>query len=854
MARELTYTIQVLSEQAEAKVRRMEQAFKDATKAAGTQGFAKAERDLERATTAAEKAQDKLAVAIARQKDAIAGADKQTASMIGTLQKFGQMVGIAFGVQQIIAFGQALASSADQLTKLNARTDLSYQTLQRWDIAASDAGNTIEQLGDATNKMQARLAGGNESFLGALQQVGIAFEDFRALGPEQQMYALSDALRTVRDPAEQVRLATAFFGPLGQEILPTLKRGFDDVRDAQVGMRDDVVEAWDESADTLNRWWATFQGIAANVIVDGVRLAEDGFNPALERLDEMERLLEAINGQLDKMVRTAVRPDLFKQSLPSELNLSGRGVPQFAVPAGADRWAAEQDAAIKRQIAQAEAAREALARLRAQAAEINAAMGSGFDNRPNMTQPLVEYHAALQRISDLVQQGAATYQSQLATSITNVKLETERLVGREGPLPAYQKRLGELVEASNRAQKANRGIGDSLRSLFKGDFKTVMGDVGGFLKGGLQNIGQGLLQGLGQGVFGMVSSLAGMGLSALGRGVGRLFGMTEERQVNPIRQSFIDAAGGLAALNQRAVEATGSLDLVHRLLDAKTVKDYEAAVKSLTDAFEFQDRAMQTLDETIAKYGFRLEDLSPVLQLRALTKIAGEIYQDIRVLLAGGLDQATILANEGIQKALNDLVRKAISTGQALPEQLRPFIEELIRMGKLTDEAGNLITDIGRIQFSRTLEQQIGNLIEKIERLVDAITGKLYPAITNIPPLPTDPVENIPGKPDLPRMPDAMHEGGVVRAHSGMLLGPKEVPIIALEGERILNPRETRAYHAGQRSVEGGGRGSVTVTVDARGAWLDGQGVDQIAKRIRESLSRGGPEQTAWRGALRMGV
>jgi hypothetical protein len=46
-----------------------------------------------------------------------------------------------------------------------------------------------------------------------------------------------------------------------------LKRGFDDVKNAAVGMSDETVIAMDKAGDTLASWWRTFKGMSAEAIV-----------------------------------------------------------------------------------------------------------------------------------------------------------------------------------------------------------------------------------------------------------------------------------------------------------------------------------------------------------------------------------------------------------------------------------------------------------------------------------------------------------------------------------------------------------------------------------------------------------
>src|SRR6185295_10076578 len=179
-------------------------------------------------------------------------------SMTSLAGKFG----IALSVGAVLNFGRELVSAADALMRLHDQTGLSIEGLQRFQVAGDDAGNTIDELAAAVTKMEDKLAGGDASALAALEKIGITFADIKDLSPEEQFMAISDALRAMADPAQQVNAAIDIFGKQGATILPTLKRGFDDLKDATVGMSADTVKTLDEAGDAWDRYYRKAKGVA----------------------------------------------------------------------------------------------------------------------------------------------------------------------------------------------------------------------------------------------------------------------------------------------------------------------------------------------------------------------------------------------------------------------------------------------------------------------------------------------------------------------------------------------------------------------------------------------------------------
>ena len=67
-----------------------------------------------------------------------------------------------------------------------------------------------------------------------------------------------------------------------------------------------------------------------------------------------------------------------------------------------------------------------------------------------------------------------------------------------------------------------------------------------------------------------------------------------------------------------------------------------------------------------------------------------------------GADVGGVLA--AMSDEISTLVQTSIRMGTEIPENMRPFIEELIRAGKLLDENGDAITDLSQLKFGAPLD------------------------------------------------------------------------------------------------------------------------------------------------------
>jgi len=293
-------------------------------------------------------------------------------------------------------------------------------------------------------------------------------------------------------------------------------------------------------------------------------------------------------------------------------------------------------------------------------------------------------------------------------------------------------------------ESLGKGLGDKLgKVLGKG-----LGDALGSLAGPLGSI---------------LGSLAGKALSGLGRALG-IGGDPIIMQVNALRDAFFEAQGGFVELQKKLVGLT-SQDLVKKIFDAKTVDQFNAAVAEVNGLLGNQEAAQAALADATQRYGFTIEELGPAMQRQELDSQAGQLLQDFKLLTASGIDVGTVISKMGPN--LLEFVNTSKAAGQAIPEAMRPMIDQLIASGQLVDENGNAFesAEAAGISFSQTMTEQFQTLIEKIDSFVSALTGIKPPAIDipitfsggRAPEIPSGPPDSVA---DILRIPD-FQSGGI---------------------------------------------------------------------------------------------
>ena len=630
-------------------------------------------------------------------------------SIGGMATKLAGAFGLAFSVDAAISFGQALMDDADALVRMSDQTGISIEGLNRLQAAADDAGNGIDQITAAVTKMEDKVASGDLAAGNALKAIGLSIEDIRKLSPDQQFIAISEGLRQIENPAEQVRIATDLFGKTGAQVLPTLKRGFDDLKDSAVGMSEETARALDDAGDTLTRWSRTFKGVAADALVWAGRMAQAGFNPATAAMQDMQRTAEQAAESAKKLTEKLAGPELAKGA--AAIAPSMEAVDRAIKQAEKDQRALEQaqrEAKRASEQAEAQARREAAARtINAEALTKEIRLLKLRAGGTQLTEVLPELDPArgLSKIGKLVSQ------------------PLEDAIG-----PSFAQRFG--ARLPNVIQSAFQGGGNVLKSIgsaFGGDLgKAIVGTgtngLGGFLTGALGKTFGGALSAM---IPGLGSVLGALGTKL----IGKIFS-NPEKQVNPIRQAFIDAGGGLAVMNQKAAEAGVTMRAV---LDARTPEAYKKAIDDLNAAFDFQDNAMKTLDETVKRYGFTIDELGPAMQRQALDKQAQQLYQDFKVLTSAGLSVDTVLGKMG--GSIQDFVTQSLRTGTEIPIAMKPMLQAMVESGSLLDANGNAITNLedSGVSFAMTMSEGFQSLLKSVDKLTQAIARGLGVALESLP-------------------------------------------------------------------------------------------------------------------------
>jgi hypothetical protein len=120
------------------------------------------------------------------------------------------------------------------------------------------------------------------------------------------------------------------------------------------------------------------------------------------------------------------------------------------------------------------------------------------------------------------------------------------------------------------------------------------------------------------------------------------------------------------------------------------------------------------------EYGIELADLGPTFQQANINDTAAQIFRDFDQITRAGGDVVGVLF--GMTDEIQKLVSDSQKFGSTIPDNMKPLIENLINAGRLTDDAGNAISDMSQLNFGATpLDRSTSAIVDAVHELRDAL-------------------------------------------------------------------------------------------------------------------------------------
>jgi hypothetical protein len=180
---------------------------------------------------------------------ALTGAFSALQGMLSTTS--GLLGGMAIG-----KLAMDFINFAGTIDDLSLKTGMSYRELQRFSYAGSLVGVSLEQIANGAIKMQERVASGDKSAVGALNQLGISAEEFKDLEPDAMMEIVATKMGDIANQGEFAAVSMDLMGKSGIALIPfmkTFKEAGDEADRFGFILNDRVIAAGDKAGDAFTK-------------------------------------------------------------------------------------------------------------------------------------------------------------------------------------------------------------------------------------------------------------------------------------------------------------------------------------------------------------------------------------------------------------------------------------------------------------------------------------------------------------------------------------------------------------------------------------------------------------------------
>lgn len=674
--------------------------------------------------------------------------------------------GAIAGLQQMA--GQAI-ELAGTITDLANQAGVSASALLRMSNAAELSGVGADSLATQITRLTDTLMSGNKSAVSAVRALNLSMDDLLAMSSDERYTTIIDALSRVGDEALQTKLAYDIFGRGAADALKLVRDEFVETQRAAVTWSDEQIRILAELGD---KWDQFKQGVVSSIGVVMTQVSTLG--AYLQDFAEANYAAMALLTGQGLGLLFSDRPKAPISPLAGRIGEAGIGMPSDAELQAIIRDLDDQAGATRKAAEKAAKLNATLLDQRGWDAHVAALHRASEAYRQLATMSA----AAAQGLASADRARAATYQMFAQAQLPGWTSDVPEGIGTEVWTPGVS--VG-LFSPKDKTTPRVAGFSDlygwnSMKGALPGQIASVF-TGGGNIGGGLGSIAGGLG---GKALGGMASALAGsgflstglasaMGLAGnvlpvlgplvggmLGKYIGGLFGPSKSAiadkeatgRIGTTQQSLISQYGSLdtiasmntagaelaagwghqgrageAAFKQQVADFVAMTEKQNTLLGEQATKqreiaDIEAKRASLAESLVVQYSDVQRIQR---EYGIEAAQLGGALAQKGTTESASKIINDLDTLkraaeqAGGSLDWGGTL--KGMSEELSALAQESMKLGTALPANMRPFYEELLRNGQLVDENGEKLKDLSGIKFGDAIKTQAEQTQEEMDSL-----------------------------------------------------------------------------------------------------------------------------------------
>jgi len=188
--------------------------------------------------------------------------------------------------------------AGDEVAKMAKRTGFSTESLSELRHATKLSGSSIQSFEKGVKRMASTVEDakdGLETYVRSFDKLGLSVDEVAAMAPEEQFWAIAEALAELEDATMRSALAQDFFGRAGTDLLPMLAAGKEGIaamrqeaHDLGVVFDEEAAAECEHFQDSITKLKTVLAGLVAAFIDDVLPTLEKYIERAMEIIKNMK--------------------------------------------------------------------------------------------------------------------------------------------------------------------------------------------------------------------------------------------------------------------------------------------------------------------------------------------------------------------------------------------------------------------------------------------------------------------------------------------------------------------------------------------------------------------------------------
>ena len=211
-------------------------------------------------------------------------------SSFGQIDKLGAKVGAAFAgylaVDAILTFGKSVVELGGKLKDLSQETGIAAETLSALQVGLEQNGSSLDEFSSSVVKLNRNIAeaasGSSKDLLKTFDELGLSVTKLTKLTPEQQLFAVVQALGKVKDQGKLTKAGIDLFGKSFAGLIPVIKETNGNLaefvkksQNAGTSLKKEDIETLDKFGDALTKFYINSKNLAGSALAELIRDFKD---------------------------------------------------------------------------------------------------------------------------------------------------------------------------------------------------------------------------------------------------------------------------------------------------------------------------------------------------------------------------------------------------------------------------------------------------------------------------------------------------------------------------------------------------------------------------------------------------